>query len=119
MARGGSKRGGVGMFDFSENPVNVILMVIFIILLIVFIYYVYLWWNKQSTVVSDASTTDGTKNVKTTGAAGTTMAGTTMAGTTMAGTTMAGTTMGSSGYDSDMDKKNVKKTTESFVGRRR
>ena len=65
-----------GTFDFSTNPLNVVLMIIFLILLIVFIYYVFIWVNKQTnkTVANEkkhvsfsdniAKTTDTTKDVE-------------------------------------------------------
>ena len=100
MARGGARKGGAGMFDFSENAVNIVLMVVFIILLIVFLYYVYLWFNKQSVAPAAGKKVDGGPSVRFSEPA-------------------AATAKSSSGYESDEDKKSVKKTTESFMGRKK
>jgi uncharacterized membrane protein len=93
MAR---KHGGSNMFDFSENTVNIILMVIFIILLIVFLYFVYIWFNKQDTV---KKVDDVKANKKTDGMV-----------------KFSDGVSKPSGYESEEEKKNVKKTVESFFG---
>ena len=51
----GKRFGGSGTFDFSTNPLNVVLLLLLIIVIIVFFYYVFIWWNKQNKKVAPSA----------------------------------------------------------------